>query len=145
MRAPSHFHLAFNLRTAKALDLEISPMLLECPLEIFLAVGLTADERMEAECHDPTRLLTDIVKLTEMIADHLAEFLPRLALADAHSDVIDLERIGHRHHSRDVKGEGLIVRTPVEDVCEAQLLQEPRCLERLGQSRSEPALDRLAG
>jgi putative tryptophan/tyrosine transport system substrate-binding protein len=28
MRAPSHFHLAFNLRTAKALDLEISPMLL---------------------------------------------------------------------------------------------------------------------
>ncbi len=28
MRAPSHFHMAFNLRTAKALDLEISPMLL---------------------------------------------------------------------------------------------------------------------
>jgi putative tryptophan/tyrosine transport system substrate-binding protein len=28
MRAPSHFHLAFHLRTAKALDLEISPMLL---------------------------------------------------------------------------------------------------------------------
>jgi putative ABC transport system substrate-binding protein len=28
MKAPSHFHLAFNLRTAKALDLDISPMLL---------------------------------------------------------------------------------------------------------------------
>jgi putative ABC transport system substrate-binding protein len=28
MRAPSHFHMAFNLRTAKALDLEISSMLL---------------------------------------------------------------------------------------------------------------------
>jgi putative ABC transport system substrate-binding protein len=28
MRAPSHFHVAFNLKTAKALDLEISPMLL---------------------------------------------------------------------------------------------------------------------
>jgi putative ABC transport system substrate-binding protein len=28
MRAPSHFHMAFNLKTAKALDLEISPLLL---------------------------------------------------------------------------------------------------------------------
>ena len=28
MRAPSHYHMAFNLKTARALDLEISPMLL---------------------------------------------------------------------------------------------------------------------
>lgn len=28
MRAPSHYHIAFNLKTARALDLEISPMLL---------------------------------------------------------------------------------------------------------------------
>ena len=28
MRAPSHFHTAFNLKTAKELGLEVPPMLL---------------------------------------------------------------------------------------------------------------------
>jgi hypothetical protein len=39
----------------------------EGPLEIFLAVGLIADEWMEIERHDPTRLLAVLIKLVELI------------------------------------------------------------------------------
>src|SRR6266436_3708710 len=71
----------------------------ECALEIFLTMRLIADKRMEAEGHHPAGLLAVLVDLVELIDDHLAEILSRQALADAHRDVIDLERIGHGHHS----------------------------------------------
>src|SRR3954453_21998436 len=66
--------------------------ILECPLEIFLTMRLIADKRMEAEGHHPSGLLAVLVELVELIDDHLAENLSRQALADAHRDVIDLDR-----------------------------------------------------
>src|SRR5262245_51846899 len=61
------------------------------PIEVFAAVRMPDQERMQADRHDPPGLGAVFIQHVELIADHLAERLRGLTLVEEHGNVVQLD------------------------------------------------------
>ena len=101
---------------------------------------LADDEWVQAEGHHPAAVRRVGIQLVELVPNDLHELRTARASADKQRDVVDLDRVRHAQHPRHVQPVRLVIVAPVEHVAQPQLRQQRRCLERLGQRRTEPAL-----
>ena len=98
---------------------------------------------MQRKRHDTARLCTIIIKLVELIHDRSID--SSHSLHEEKAQIIELDRIWNRQHSRQVERERLIVGSPVEHVEIFELLEYPRGFESLRQPGPHPTLRFLSG